>query len=225
MNKEEILQLFYKNKDYSKIKELLKNSNESWSFNMLGDIAIIDIEPEKAFEYYNKAENIFGCAYCKFLEGELEEALIFATLIRNSSPAADWLYSIINILQNNLTYFPTYFQIRNFYEQDLEMLYKYKQQKIVDKLLTVIPLLENINREIYKYSARVLYNNKYNEQAKCLLLKSLDIWYKDPETHYILGEIYEQEKDLDKAIKSYQKSNEATGEYAPAIRKLNLLTN
>ena len=122
MNKEEILQLFYKDKDYSKIKELLKNSNESWSFNMLGDIAIIDIEPEKAFEYYNKAENIFGCAYCKFLEGELEEALIFATLIRNSSPAADWLYSIINILQNNLTYFPTYFQIRNFYEQDLEML-------------------------------------------------------------------------------------------------------
>ena len=105
------------------------------------------------------------------------------------------------------------------------MLYKYKQQKIVDKLLTVIPLLENINREIYKYSARVLSNNKYYEQAKQLLLKSLDIWYKDPETHYLLGEIYELEQDYERAIKSYQKSNEATGEYAPAIRKLNLLTN
>lgn len=192
---------------------------------MLGDIALQEIEPEKAFEYYNKAENIFGCAYCKFLQGDLEEARILSTLIRNSSPSADWLYSITNLLLNNLSFFPSYFQIRNFYEQDLEMLHKYNQQKIIDKLLTITPLLANINREIYKYSARVLYNNKYYEQSKQLLLKSLDIWYKDPETHYMLGEIYEKEKDFDKAIKSYQKSNEATGEYAPAIRKLNLLTN
>jgi tetratricopeptide (TPR) repeat protein len=171
MNKEEILRLFYKDKNYSKIKELLENSNESWSFNMLGDIAIQEQEPEKAFVYYNQAENIFGCAYCKFLQGDLDEARILATLIRNSSPSADWLYSITSLLLNDLSFLPSYFQIRNFYEQDLEMLFRYKQEKIIDKLLTITPLIENINREIYKYSARVLLNNKYYEQAKCLLLK------------------------------------------------------
>ena len=225
MNKREIIEIYYKEKNYSKIKELLKNSTESWSFNMLGKIALEEIEPEKAFEYFNRAENISGCAYCKFLQGNIEEARIFATLIRNSSPIADWILSIICVLSNDLSKTPSYFQIRNFYEQDLEMLFKYRQYKLVDEIIKRNTYLEIYNREIYKYSARVLFNNKYYEQAKSLLLKSLGIWYKDPETHFILGEIYEKEGNIEQAKNYFKKSIEANGEYAPATRKLNLLTN
>ena len=63
---------------------------------MLGKIALEEIEPEKAFEYFNRAENIYGCAYCKFLQGYIEEARILVTLMKNSSPVADWILSIIS---------------------------------------------------------------------------------------------------------------------------------
>ena len=58
-----------------------------------------------------------------------------------------------------------------------------------------------------------------------MLLKSLGICYKDPETHFILGEIYEKEGNIEQAKNYFKKAIEANGEYAPATRKLNLLTN
>ncbi len=192
---------------------------------MLGEIAIQEIEPEKAYEYFNRAENVAGCAYSKFLQGELEEARILSVIVKDSSPIAHWIFSIICTLTDNFIITPTYFQIRNFYEQDLEMLFKYKQFRIIEELIKRNPFLENHNKEIYKYSARVLFNNGYYEQAKSLLLKSLDICYKDPETHFILGEIYEKENNIESAKSSFQKAIESNGEYSPATRKLNLLSN
>lgn len=225
MNKSEIQKIFYQEKNYSKIKELLKGCSDSWSFNMLGNIAIFEKEPEIAFEYFNKNSNLYGCAYSKFLSGEMDEAKILAALVRNSSPAADWLLALISVIQNEYGVEPTYFQIRNFYEQDLEMLFLYNQCKIAEEIIKKNTFLENFNKEIYKYSARVLFNNKYYEQAKLLLKRSLDIFYKDPETHFILGEIYEISGEIEKAKNSYQKAVNANGEYAPANQKLKRLSN
>lgn len=220
MNKIEIQKIFYQEKNYSKIKELLKDCSDSWSFNMLARIAILEKSPELAFEYFNKTGNVYGCAYTKFLQGDLEEARILSTLVKNSSPAADWLFSLISIIQNEYMVEPTYFQIRNFYEQDLEMLFLYNQAEIIEEIIRKNTFLENFNKEIYKYSARVLYNNRYYEQAKILLKKSLDIFYKDPETHFLLGEIYNISGETEKAKNSYKKAVEANGEYAPAAEKL-----
>lgn len=225
MNKSEIIKIFYKEKNYSKIKELLKDCSESWSFNILGKIALYEINPDLAFEYFNKAENVYGCAYCKFLTGDIEEARILATLVKNLSPTSNWLLCITNLLCNNYNQYPTYFQIRNFYEQDLEMLFKYNQYEIINKIINLNGFFETFNREIYKYSARVLGNNKHYNEAKQLLKKSLEIYYKDPETHFMLGEIEEKENNIEKAIVSYNKAIEVNKEYAPASIKLKDLTN
>ena len=48
MNKNEIRTLFYKDKNYSKTKELLKGNSDAWSFNILAKIAIEEKETEKA---------------------------------------------------------------------------------------------------------------------------------------------------------------------------------
>ncbi len=192
---------------------------------MLGKIALIEIEPENAYEYFNRAENVAGCAYSKFIQGELQEAHILSTVVKNSSPIANWIFSITCILNNNMIVAPTYFQIRNFYEQDLEILFKYRQKEIAEELIKRNPYLENFNKEIYKYSARVLFNNQYYGQAKLLLLKSLEICYKDPETHFILGEIYEKQNNVERAKSYFKKAIESSGEYSPATRKLNLLSN
>ena len=225
MNKNEIIEIFYKDKNYSKIKELLKNYSESWSFNILGKIALYETNPDLAFEYFNKSENVYGCAYCKFLTGEIEEAKILARLVKDLSPTSNWLLCITNLLCDNYSEYPTYFQIRNFYEQDLEMLFLYKQYGIINKLVNLNGYFETFNREIYKYSARVLGNNRHYKEAKQLLKKSLEIYYKDPETHFMIGEIEEKENNKEKAIASYNKAIEVNREYAPASIRLKDLMN
>ncbi len=180
---------------------------------------------EEAYQNFKKAGFTVGEAYCKFLSGETEQAKVILNLIKGSSSFAEWLLSLISIIENKNFKAPTYFQIRNYYEQDLEMLFKYDRKSYIKKIMENQKYLEKYNKEIYKYSARVLKNNRYNEIAKNMLQKSLDIFYNDPETHYMLGEIYEEENKYKEAISEYKKANEPTGEYIPAKNKLKKLTN
>ena len=190
-------------------------------YNTKAKTAMQNIEPEKAIVYFNKAENLFGCAYVKFLTGELDEAKIILTLIKGSSPAANWLFNIINIiLDDDTNIIPTYFQIRNYYEQDLEMLFKYHQTEIIEKIIKKITYLEKFNREIYKYTARVLLNNNQTDAAKKFIELSLNISYNDPETHYIYGMIYEKKNEIEKAKAEYKKTLEVSAGYKPAEIKL-----
>lgn len=192
---------------------------------MLGKIELWNGNVDEAYYNFNKAQSIFGCAYCKFLKEELKEAKILLNLIKNSSPAVNWLICLIEIVEEDLQETPSYFQIRNFYEQDLNMLFEYKKEKFVKNIINQLPLLEYYNREIYKYTARVMKNYNYTDWAIKFLKKSLDICYKDPETHYLLGEIYLKQNDIEKAKKFFTNANEATGCYLPAQNMLKVLTN
>lgn len=191
--------------------------------NFAGNKALQSGEIQSAIDFFKKSQNLFGQAYCCFLTGDFEEAKCFLKPIKESSSAANWLLSLISIAEGKEIIAPTYFQIRNFYEQDLEMLLLYKQKDTVRKILDNNQYFEKYNKEIYKYSARVLFNNKMYDTAEKLLKKSLEILYKDPETHYMLGEIYEIKKEYTEAKKEYNKSNEVTGEYLPAKNKLEKL--
>ena len=52
MKKSEIEKLFYLEKNYSRIKELLKDSSESWSFNILGKIFLLEGDCINAYNYF-----------------------------------------------------------------------------------------------------------------------------------------------------------------------------
>ena len=223
MNKREVEELFYIKKDYSKIKEMLKNPLNAWSFNILAKIALQEKEIKKAQELFNKANNIFGCAYCEFLKGNLNEVKALLLIEKEPSIASNWLKYICSVLQNDFTFVPTYFEIRNFYEQDLEMLFKYNQKDIINRILHLSSVLEKYNGEIHKFNGRVLKNNGYINVAEECLLKSVDICYKDPETHYLLGELYEIKGDLQRAKEEYQKSVDVNNGYYPAYKKLALV--
>ncbi len=223
MLKYEIEKLFYIDKDYSGIRKLQKDSSNFWSFSILGKIELYTGNVKNAYNYFNKAKLIYGCCYCNFLMGKTDEAKTLLNLIRESSSAAKWLIFLINILEDNYSEIPTYFQIRNFYEQDLNMLFKYKKTDYIKKIISENKYMEHFNKEIYKYSGRVLLNNNQLELAEKFLQKSLDIFYKDPETHFMLGEIYEREKRLFNAQKSYELANEVNRGYFPAIKKLKVL--
>ena len=72
MNKKEIEDLFYIKKEYSKIKKELKNPSETWSFNILGKIALQEKKLEKAKDYFELSCNFLGLAYCHFYKNEIK---------------------------------------------------------------------------------------------------------------------------------------------------------
>ena len=166
MNKKEIEELFYIKKDYCKIKKEIKTPSDAWSFNILAKIALQENELEKAQYYFNKANNVYGCAYCEFLKGNIKEAKTILLIEKESSIASDWLNYLCSVLQNDFSIYTSYFQIRNFYEQDLEMLFKYNQKDIINRILHLSSILEQYNGEIHKFNGRVLKNNGYPHSRK-----------------------------------------------------------
>lgn len=180
---------------------------------------------EQAYEYFKKCENIFGCAYCLFIMGEIDEALVLLNLIRNSSPAVNWLLALISIIKGENTEIPSFLQIRNFYENDLNMLIFYKNFEFTKKIFMNLSFLARYNKEVYKLTARVLLDNGAAQDAVMYLKKSIDIYYKDPEVHFILAETYASLGDIEKAKKEYKTSNEVTGGYYPAEKKLREFNN
>ena len=214
-----INKLLYEKK-YSELIELLESSNNIRKFFIIGEILLNSGNIEKAQENFEIAQCMWAVGYCKFLNAKLGEAKVILNEYAFSSSFSDWILKLINVINDNYSNPPTYFQIRNFYEQDLEMLYLYKRYSFINKIISKSKYFGNFNMEIYKYNGRFLYNHNYNEDAVKFLKKSLDIYYKDPETHFILGGIYEKSKDKESAIKSYKKSIEVNGEYYPALKRI-----
>lgn len=225
MNKEEIIKLLYKEKNYSKIKEILKENQNSWSFNILGKIALQERNLEKAQEYFELSCNFLGLSYCYFYKNEIKKAQEISSIIKNQSSASCWLNSISNLLLSKREEPPSYMQIRNFFEQDLEMAFFYDNKDLIEKFLENSSYLQTINGEVNKFCGRVLLHNNEDFMAEIYLKRSLDIFYGDPETHFLLGETYEKQGGLKEAIASYNRVVEINRNYYPAIVKINLLTN
>ena len=211
--------LFFNNSGNNEVKD-----SEFRSYNMIAKNALQSGNINEACEYFDKANNILGYAYCKLMGGNLDEALSILILIKNSSSAANWLISLINVINGRTNIFPTYLQIRSFYEQDLNMFIFYHQLQIASKIIEKNTYFENFNREIYKYTARVLIQYHQIELCEKLLKKSLDICYKDPETHYLSGELYLEKNEIENAKKAFTDSNLTIDGYAPALMKLKELS-
>lgn len=226
MNKKDtIISLFYREKDYSKTKEILKETSDSWSFNILGKIALQEKQLEKASEYFELATNFLGIAYCYFYKNEIKKAQELSSIVKNQSSASSWLNSISNLLLLKKDEPPSYMQIRNFFEQDLEMAFYYDNKELIEKLLENSSYLQTINGEVYKFCGRVLFHNNENFMSEIYLKRSLNTFYFDPETHFLLGEMYEKQGVKEEALNSYKRVIRINKDYYPAIVKINLLTN
>ena len=83
--------------------------------------------------------------------------------------------------------------------------------------------LSRYNKEVYKFTARVLMDNGASLRAVSYLKKSIDVYYYDPEVHFMLGEAYLKTGSIEDARKEYKISNNVSGGYFPAVQKLKQL--
>ena len=154
-------------------------------------------------------------AYLCVLNDDLDIA--YSIFDKKDSPRGLWGKSLIEILKNYLENYPTYFQIRNFLEIDLDFLIKNDKLNYVESLLGSLVFMSGINQEVYKFAARVMLHNKLYKIAYNYMLKSKDFYYNDPELHFMLASYYYNFMNYEAANFSICECLNLISNYYPAL--------
>ena len=165
-------------------------------------------------------------AYCLFLNGNHDKALNVFEGICSQNIRADWAKKLIQLIKNNnFSIFPTYLQVRNFLEIDLNFLIKFNQIEYAQVILNNAEQFFEICRESYKFIGRTLYYNNFKDLALEFLIQAKSKFYNDAELHYLLGKIYLEKKDSRRALKAIKTCLKLIPNYKPALDILNKLSS
>ena len=178
------------------------------------------IKTNNLYFFYDDCSNIniipnsLEHAYLLILDNNLQGAKQIFNVI--DSPRAKWGSVLVNILEQYLQILPTYFQIRNFFEIDLDFLIKNNKVDQIECLIGALDALSHINQEIYKYAARVMFENKLYSLALKYMQCSKKCLYHDPELHFMLSKYYLKFNDYNKAYESINICLDQLPDYYPA---------
>ena len=154
-------------------------------------------------------------AYTALISGDLKTSqAVFESL---DSPRARWGKAFVDILNGYIEEYPTYFEIRNFLEIDLDFLLKNERIDYVEQVLGSLDILININQESYKYVARVMFENRLYKVAKEYLEKSKNIFYNDPELHFLFAKYYLKMREYESADYHLNECLKILPDYYPAL--------
>ena len=180
-------------------------------------------EYNEAFCLFEKLGAVYEAGYCQFAVGNIKLAKQIWENSKIDSPAINWGLSIISLINLTIPKQLSFFQIRNFLERDLDLLIKNHQIKYVENVISAADILSEYNAETYKFIGRVLLNNGYKIQSYEFFEKSRDIYYADPETHYLLAQYYISQNEYNAATKILKKSLAINPNYFPATNLLQKL--
>lgn len=168
------------------------------------------------------AEN--GCllelGYCFLLSDNLKDARAAFIQAREFDKRANWALFMTNLFLNLPADYPSYFELRNFLEIDLNILIQAGKGEFVEKLISYADFFYTINPEVYKYLGRVFLNNDLEQYGYFFLMRAKDYFYNDPELHYLLAEFFFNKKNFKEAKKYAQTCLEVLPEYFPAKKML-----
>ena len=168
------------------------------------------------------AENgyLLELGYCFLLSDILKDARAAFIQAREFDKRANWALFMTNLFLNLPADYPSYFELRNFLEIDLNILIQAGKGEFVEKLISYADFFYTINPEVYKYLGRVFLNNDLEQYGYFSLMRAKDYFYNDPELHYLLAEFFFNKKDFKEAKKYAQTCLEVLPEYFPAKKML-----
>lgn len=182
-------------------------------------------EPEGCRQFFENNGNLLEAAYCYIIEDKLENAKELFARTAEKDIRAKWGLFLSDLIQAKVNDYPTYFQLRNFLEIDLNILIIYFKGGYVENIIKYADWLCTLNPEVHKYIGRVLLNNGYEKEGIYFLKLAEDFFYNDPELHYLLAEYYFNRNEVENTIKYIGKCLGVLPGYFPAInlqRKLKL---
>ena len=161
---------------------------------------------------------ILELAYCEIITDNLDNAKSLFYSIRNQDIRAQWGMFLIAMIELNVRTYPTYFELRNFLEIDLNILINNFKGEYVENILRYADFMSKINPEVYKFIGRVFYNNSFKKEGMYLFEKAKDVFYQDPELHYLLAVGHFEGGRKDMALHYAQTCQEVLPEYCPAVK-------
>lgn len=188
-----------------------------------------DLKQARAF--FAKNGYTLEYAYCKLLDDDLKGAKQLFLKLKDFDNRALWGYKLVTILQKKFTTeeinydeMPTFFQLRNFLEVDLNLFMTYNKGAYVEILCAYADIFASINAESYKFFSRAFYFNHFDKFANFFAEKAKDFFYNDPELHYHIALMNYSSGNTDGAKKYCLSCLHLLDEYFPAIKMLNQLT-
>lgn len=163
-------------------------------------------------------------AYCEIIFDNLSKAKQLFEEMEAYDTRAHWGLVVLECIKGNVSRYPTYFELRNFLEIDLNILITYSKGNYVEKLVRYADFMFTINPETHKFIGRAFLNAGLKPQAMFFLKRAKDYFYHDPELHFMLASIYKNDKDYDLSKKSAETCLEILPNYAPAKALLKELT-
>ena len=171
----------------------------------------------KFFEFHrDKLEQ----AYCEIILDNLKGARKIFEELEEKDIRAHWGLVILDFIKGTVSRYPTYFELRNFLEIDINLLIMYCKGDYVEKIVRYADFMFTINPEVYKFIGRVFLNNEMKIQAMFFLKRAKDRFFQDPELHYIMAEVYYKDEDYDICKKALNTCLEVLPDYAPAVALL-----
>lgn len=174
--------------------------------------------------FFKQNNYMLEYAYCKLLSGDMQTAKYEFIKLENIDFRANWGAKLIPFIERYVSKVPSYFQIRNFLEIDLDLLIRAGQPVFVENIINGADLFYSINPESYKFISRVMLNNGFNEIALYYLNKAKDKFYYDPEMHFMFANCYAKSGDIFSAKESIKNCLTILPEYFPAQKLLASLT-
>lgn len=154
--------------------------------------------------------------YCEIMLDNLKKAREIFESIEKQDMRAHWALVMLDFINGCVSRYPTYFELRNFLEIDLNILITYYKGDYVEKIVRYADFMFTINPEVHKFIGRVFLNNGLKPQAMFFFTRARDNFYQDPELHYILAEIYKEENNIPECKKALLTCLEILPGYAPA---------
>lgn len=167
-------------------------------------------------QFFVKKGYILENAYYELLSDNLEKAKNLFSAIKNNDIRAHWACFMISMIEANVREYPSYFELRNFLEIDLNILIHYFKGDYVEKIVRYADFMFTINPEVHKFIGRVFYNNGYLEQGMFFLDRAKSYFYHDPELHYLLAYIYYNNNQVEQAKKALEDCIKILPDYFPA---------
>jgi len=146
--------------------------------------------------FFDQNDFVLEYGYCKLLSGDAAWAKGIFSTISKRDLRADWAQRLIQFVEGHVLINPSFFQIRNFLEIDLNLLIQAKRPEFVENIINGADIFYSVNPESYKFIARVMMFNDFLSIAVHYLLKAKDKFFYDPEMHFMLAQCYMKTGEL-----------------------------
>lgn len=179
MSKKKLTRLLLKRNNLMSVESYIEAKNKFLS----GDYLLAE-------DYFKQNGFVLEYGYCKLLSGEIASAKTIFKTVSDQDLRADWAYKLIQFIEGYVVDVPSYFQVRNFLEIDLNLLIEAAQPAFVENIINGADLFYSVNPESYKFIGRVMLFNNFDDIALHYLKKAKDKFYYDPEMHLMMANCY-----------------------------------